>query len=99
MRSQPPSTKMQRECGGSQICEHDRIGSQCKQCLGSAICPRKRIKSRCRECGFVSIQRSGWQGPLKAGLFFREGPETRRSLFIQRMFFKGIDTNRSLPIH
>ena len=29
-------------CGSSQICEHDRRRSQCKECLGSSICLNKR---------------------------------------------------------
>ena len=34
-----------KDCGGSQICEHDRIKSYCKDCGGSQICEHDRQKS------------------------------------------------------
>ena len=48
-------TSASRECGGSQICEHNSQRSTCKECLGSSICPHKRIRSRCKECGGSQI--------------------------------------------
>jgi hypothetical protein len=41
--------------GGSEVCEHKRRKSQCKDCGGSAICPHKRIKSHCKDCGGSAI--------------------------------------------
>jgi hypothetical protein len=40
-----------RECGGSQICEHNRIKSSCKECGGSQICEHGKRKYECKECG------------------------------------------------
>ena len=37
--------------GGSGICEHGRLKSQCKECGGSGICEHGRLKSQCKECG------------------------------------------------
>ena len=44
-----------KECGGSQICEHNRTRSWCKECMGSSICPQKRRKSECKNCGGSQI--------------------------------------------
>lgn len=40
---------------GSQICEHERRRSQCKECGGSEICEHERLRSRCKECGGSQI--------------------------------------------
>ena len=40
---------------GSQICEHERRRSQCKECGGSEICEHERLRSRCKECGGSEI--------------------------------------------
>ena len=44
-----------KDCGGSQICEHDRIRNTCKECLGSSACPYKRIKATCKYSGCSQI--------------------------------------------
>lgn len=35
---------------GSELCEHNRIRTQCKDCGGPGICEHKRRRSRCKEC-------------------------------------------------
>ena len=44
-----------KDCGGSQICEHNKRRSQCKDCGGSQICEHNRIKSQCLFCGRSQI--------------------------------------------
>ena len=39
----------------SQICEHNRIKSSCKECGGGSICEHMRVKTRCKECGGASM--------------------------------------------
>ena len=39
-----------QECGGLQICQHDRQGSGCKECGGSQICEHGRQRRYCKEC-------------------------------------------------
>ena len=41
------------ECGGSGICEHGRIRSQCKECGGSSICEHGRQRSFCNDCKMI----------------------------------------------
>ena len=43
------------DCGGSSICEHQRMRSGCKDCGASSYCEHKRKRSTCRECGGSSI--------------------------------------------
>ena len=38
------------ECGGSQVCPHKRLKSQCKECGGGSVCPHNRIRSVCIAC-------------------------------------------------
>ena len=40
---------------GSELCEHNRIRTQCKDCGGPGICVHRRIKRQCKECGGSSI--------------------------------------------
>ena len=40
-----------KECGGSQICIHDRQKQLCKECGGSQICIHDKQKQHCKECG------------------------------------------------
>jgi ribosomal protein S27AE len=47
--------KESKECGGTSICEHNRIRKQCKQCGGPRICAHNRQRSGCQQCGGVSI--------------------------------------------
>src|SRR5206468_5671670 len=42
------------QCGGSQICEHNKVRSVCNFCGGGSICKHERIRSRCRQCGGLS---------------------------------------------
>ena len=39
------------DCGGGEICEHQRIRGSCKDCRGSRICEHNKNKTYCRECG------------------------------------------------
>ena len=41
---------MCKDCGGSQICIHERQKSKCKDCGGSSICSHGREKSKCKDC-------------------------------------------------
>ena len=47
--------------GGSQICEHGRQRSTCKECGGSQICVHGRRRSQFKECGGASICEHGRQ--------------------------------------
>lgn len=38
------------ECGGSQICEHEKEKSNCVECHGHNICEHDRIRYQCVEC-------------------------------------------------
>ena len=40
---------------GSQICEHRRRRTLCKECSGGAICEHNNIKYMCKECGGSAI--------------------------------------------
>jgi hypothetical protein len=40
-----------QECGGTDICQHQRRRSTCKECGGASICPHQRQRSQCKECG------------------------------------------------
>ena len=44
-----------KQCGGSGICEHDRIRSRCKECNGGSICIHGRQRSQCKDCKGGSI--------------------------------------------
>ena len=44
-----------KDCGGGEICQHQRIRSRCKECDGGAICQHNKIRSSCKECGGGSI--------------------------------------------
>lgn len=39
-----------KECGGSQICPHNRVRSCCKECKGGSICPHNRVRTVCKLC-------------------------------------------------
>ena len=43
----------------SQICEHGRRRSQCKECGGSSFCEHGRQRSYCKECGGSQICEHG----------------------------------------
>ena len=47
---QAPQKYVPQECGGSQICEHERVGRKCKERLGGSICQHKRVRSTYTEC-------------------------------------------------
>ena len=43
------------DCGGTGVCEHNRVRRNCKDCGGNNLCiPHKKPKSRCVECGGAS---------------------------------------------
>jgi len=50
IQGKPPS--LCKDCGGSGLCENQRVRSQCKKCSG---CPHKRVKSLCKDCGGSGI--------------------------------------------
>ena len=39
-----------KECGGSEICEHERVRYRRKECGGTGICKHNRPKTVCVEC-------------------------------------------------
>ena len=50
-----------KDCGGSGLCEHQRVKRQCKDCGGSGVCEHQRSRSQCKDCGgsgFCEHQRS-----------------------------------------
>ena len=44
---------------GTDLCEHGRIRSTCKECGGSCICEHGRRRTTCKECGGGSICKHG----------------------------------------
>ena len=40
-----------KECGGREICPHNRQRKLCKECGGSSICIHNRQRSLCKDCG------------------------------------------------
>jgi hypothetical protein len=38
-----------RDCGGSQICRHDKVKTQCRK-YGTALCPHRKWKGECALC-------------------------------------------------
>ena len=41
--------------GESQICEHNKQRSQCKDCVGGGICEHNKRRSICKDCGGSQI--------------------------------------------
>ena len=39
-----------KDCGGSQICDHNRERRRCRNCGGSGICDHDRRRSDCKDC-------------------------------------------------
>jgi hypothetical protein len=40
-----------RDCGGSQICPHNKVRYECRECGGGAYCEHGKTKMYCRPCG------------------------------------------------
>ena len=48
------------DCGGSSICEHERVRSKCKECgCSSGYCEHGRERRRCKDCGGGGICEHG----------------------------------------
>jgi hypothetical protein len=43
------------DCGGTSICERNRVRSRCKDCGGVSLCEHNRRRSECKDCGGTSI--------------------------------------------
>jgi hypothetical protein len=39
------------DCGGSQVCKHNKRKDQCRECGGNGFCQHNKRKARCREFG------------------------------------------------
>jgi len=44
-----------KDCGGSGLCEHQRVRSKCEDCGGSGLGEHQRVRSKCRDCGGSSL--------------------------------------------
>ena len=40
------------------MCEHGRVGRQCKECGGSSICEHGRRRTRCKDCARAPARRA-----------------------------------------
>ena len=55
MESQNSNVK---KCGGSQICEHNRVRTTCKECGGASTYIHKKLENQCPDCDGSSICKS-----------------------------------------